>query len=144
METPKLNTKQADEIFCWSCGNAIKKEAVFCIHCGVVAHGKGRVVGSTGKSKGVAIAFAVFFSYWSWIYTWKQDWPKFVIGFTVNILGAFLLATIFYNLHRIGLGLDPDFCYPAGYGITTVAVWVYAIVDRAVRPTEKYENYPNI
>ncbi|MCL2025584.1 MAG: TM2 domain-containing protein [Leptospirales bacterium] len=38
--------KAADEIFCSSCGEVIKKEAEFCIKCGVRQRGSGNDVSS--------------------------------------------------------------------------------------------------
>jgi len=33
--TSQPPTKRTDEVFCWSCGAVIKREAEICVHCGV-------------------------------------------------------------------------------------------------------------
>lgn len=67
-DTKKAN-KGADEIFCRSCGEVIKKEAVICVHCGVPVGGD--LVGASPKEKRVAVLLAVFLGFWTWLYTYK-------------------------------------------------------------------------
>jgi len=74
--------KQSDEMFCPSCGEAIKKEAVICVHCGV------QIKKSTGepKKKATAVLLAVFLSYWTWLYTYKRDAWKFWLNLALSIV----------------------------------------------------------
>jgi TM2 domain-containing membrane protein YozV len=103
-----------DEMYCRSCGAIIKKDAEICVHCGVRAQ---RAVGFTPKDKTVAVLLAVFLSFWTWLYTYKKDAWKFWLGLGLNLVGW---AVLFI----------PNF-----------AIWIWAIVDVAVKPKEFYESY---
>ena len=107
----KQLTKQPDEIFCPSCGKAIKKEAEFCIYCGVRQKVSGQVI---KKSKTTAILLAVFLGAFAWLYCWRIDYWKFWVGLAIALIT---------------------------YGYGGVIVWIWAVVDMAVRPKEFYENY---
>ena len=75
-------SKQADEIFCPSCGAVIKREAELCVHCGVRV---GRPAAGR-KSKTTAILLAVFFSFFTWLYTYREDGAKFWGGLAISIV----------------------------------------------------------
>ena len=30
------------------------------------------------KSRITSLLLAIFFGFWSWLYTWRKDWPQFV------------------------------------------------------------------
>ena len=60
MEKNKVQEKGADEQYCSSCGAIIKKEAEFCVKCGVKAKGKSaHIEGSGSPSKVVAGILAI-------------------------------------------------------------------------------------
>jgi len=118
--------KGPDEIFCSSCGEPVKKEAVICVHCGVPikeAHALGY---SRPKSKAVAVVLAVFLSCFTWLYTYKIDAWKFFLTF-----GLILISII----------IDPE-----GYWswLPVLVTWAWAIIETATRPRELYENYPHM
>lgn len=75
------------------------------------------------KSKETAIVLAVLLSYWTWIYTWNEDWQKWIIALLFPPV-AFILNKSIYIFYLISLG-----------------VWIWAIIDRAVKPREQYQNY---
>jgi hypothetical protein len=67
----------------------------------------------------VSVLLAVFLSFWTWLYTYKKDAVKFWIGLVVGLgLGFFTM------------------------GITAIVVWVWAIIDTAVKPDSFYQQYP--
>jgi len=65
------------------------------------------------KDKQTAVVLAVFLSFWSWLYTFKQDKVKFWIGLILSAVGPFMLFL-------------PNFI-----------VWVWAIVDQATKDFKK-------
>jgi cation transport ATPase len=114
--TPQM--KQLDEIYCSSCGRAIKMQAVICVHCGVPVPGRSLTVGAARpKSKTAAVLLAVFLTFWTWCYTYKRDAWKFWLNLVFSIVTL-------------------------GIWAITVA-WVWAILDAAIKPTEYYEQFPN-
>jgi len=130
--------KKEDEIYCPECGKPVKKNAVFCVHCGVqIKELKASLMQATttgnpnAKSKATALVLAVFFGYWSWVYTYGRNGFKFWVAF----VGApAVIVTIAHFLKSYGtlfifLGL--------------AAIWIWAIADNAVRPDSFYDNYPN-
>lgn len=69
-----------------------------------------------GKSKGPAVALAILLGAWTWVYTWREDYWKFLIALLVNL---FLWWTI----------------------IVPFGLWIWAMVDVGRRPKEWYEEY---
>ncbi|MBI4234621.1 MAG: zinc ribbon domain-containing protein [Chloroflexi bacterium] len=113
-------TKGLDEIFCPSCGEIIKREAVICVKCGVPIRGGPfpgvSATASHSKSKVVAILLAVFLGFWTWLYTYQRDGWKFWLNLGLSIVTL---------------------------GIWGIVAWIWAIVAAAVRPEEFYASYPN-
>lgn len=79
---------------------------------------------STGKSKGGAIALAIFFSWWTWLYTYERNKTKFWWGMGLGILGGIL------TLFIVGL-------------VIIFAVWLWAVIDTIAAPDTFYTRYPN-
>ena len=73
------------------------------------------------KSKAVAIVFAVLFSYWSWLYTYRKDKMNFWAGFLIAIIGTPILIPV-------GIG----YLIPLG-------LFVWALIDRIKQPVEYYK-----
>ena len=118
-------TKQPDEMFCPSCGIAIKREAELCVHCGVRV---GRP--ATGnKNKTAAILFAVFFGFFTWLYTYREDYGKFWIGLSVLIIG-FILSIVAAG----AVGVIVWF-------FAAMGTWIWAIADTASKNDEWYAKY---
>jgi len=68
-----------------------------------------------GKDKTTAVLMAVFLSYWTWLYTYKQDKVKFWIGLGVSFVGLFFLL------------------------LPTIGIWVWAIIDRTTKDDKYYK-----
>lgn len=85
--------------------------AVTCPQCGTPTRS------DQPKDKTVAVLLAVFFGFWTWVYTYKRDAWKFWLN-----LGLGIVTLGFWALFV---------SYP------------WAIIDAAVRPASYYQNYPN-
>ncbi len=114
MASPK--TKAADEIYCHSCGEPIKKEAEICVKCGVRVKGADANAMAVPKDKTVAILLAVFLSLFTWLYTYKRDAWKFWVNFGLSIVT---------------------------FGFWGFIAWPWAIIDAAAKPQEYYKKFPN-
>lgn len=111
-EIKQIKDKALDEVFCSSCGNVIKKDAVVCIHCGV----PNRAATITHpKDRSIAIILAILFGPWTWAYTYEVDSTKFWINLAVTVVTC---------------------------GFWGLGAWIWAIIDVATRPQEFYDNYP--
>ena len=123
--------RRADEAFCHSCGNVISREAAICMACGVatrrVAYSSG-AGGVEAKSKTASVLLAIFFSYFTWIYTYREDAAKFWAGFGINIV--MFVLTVF----TLGLGIF--IWIPVG-----LAFWVWSMVDVTSKSDAWYANY---
>jgi len=113
--------------FCQNCGAAITPATEICVKCGAKV---GEVVAETkgGKSKATSVLLAVFLSFWTWLYTYKKDAWKFWVGLGLAILSGILAV--------VTLGISLIFTW-----IFTFGVWVWAIVDTAVKKDEWYRSY---
>lgn len=110
----KMRQKGADEIFCRSCGELIKKEAEICPHCGV--RQRKHFETTKTKSKKVAVLLAIFLGFWTWCYTYKKNSTKFWIGLIIN-------ALLFWTI------------------VVPIGIEIWAIIDSATKEREWYEQY---
>jgi hypothetical protein len=128
--------KKEGTMFCKNCGKQVDANAEFCGNCGTrvgeaVSQPAGQPapaappVSAGGKKKGVALVLAIFFSFFTWLYTFKRDSKKFFIG-----LGAWILVII---LGFVGVG--------AFLGILMFAIWIWGIADVARKNDEWYRSY---
>ena len=69
-----------------------------------------------GKDKELAVILAVFLSFWTWAYSYNRDGTKFWIGLIVSFIGIFMLM------------------------LPTLAIWIWAIIDRASLDRKEYKN----
>ena len=86
-----------------------------------------------GKYKGVAIALALFAPPLTWLYTYKRDSAKFLVGLLLSGLG----------FSGIPLAYATDSILPVGLMGLNVFVLVWALGDVISKPTEWYIRYPN-
>lgn len=98
---------------CRHCGNGLVATAVVCTSCGSPV---GKV-----KSKPAAVVLAVFLSFWSWLYTYSKNGWKFWVGLALTIIG-------------FASGRQ-------GGGLILLGVWMWSVVDNAVKPTTYYTSY---
>ncbi len=104
------------------------------------------------KSKTVAVVLAVFLGFWAWLYTYKNNSLKFWI--TLGVFGLVFIITSAYSCSII-----TDSMNYGGYGtnyfggsfigfiiftnIISFGVWVWSVVDNAIKPESFYRDYPN-
>lgn len=74
-----------------------------------------------GQIETAAVLLAVFFSFWTWLYTYRIDAAKFWAGLILCILG--LVTILFFG------------------GFIFFAVWLWAVLDSAVKPEATYRAY---
>lgn len=76
------------------------------------------------KDRSLALIMAVLFSFMTWSYTYARNWPKFWIG---------LILTGISSLLALQTG---------SWLALAAAVWIWAIVDTASKPTDYYLQFP--
>jgi hypothetical protein len=107
--------------YCAACGNGLVASAAICPRCGTAASGS---LLPAGKSKAVAVILAVFFSFWSWLYTYKQDGHKFWTGLGIT-LATFVTAVVGIAHQSPGVA--------ALWYLGSLGVWIWSVVDAAVK-----------
>jgi hypothetical protein len=115
--------------FCNACAAPTNPLAEICVKCGARLTTQA-VSGASqgGKSKTGSVLLAVFLSFWTWLYTYKKDAWKFWVGLGLSIFMVILaIAT---------LGISALFTW-----IISLGVWIWAIVDVAVKNSEWYRSY---
>jgi hypothetical protein len=149
-----------DEIYksCPECGKLIKWEAVICPYCGVqvkelkvdVSYNPTFAVNvNPVKSKTVAVVLAIFFGYWSWLYTYKINKGKFWFFLIADIVRTIYMFRLIitqsnidiYNFSQI---ISSDFYVAILFSsILTVISWLWALISNSTKPNLFYINYPN-
>ena len=146
-----MNEKNEDEIYCPECGETIKRNSVFCIHCGiqineiVVKHVK-KNIEIIPKSKTVALILSFFLGFWAWLYTYGKNKIKFWICagafaffFFINFIYSFYIALADpYTLKNQSSGLT-IFIWILGIGF-----WIWSMADNGAKSKEFYEQYPTL
>jgi hypothetical protein len=125
------------------------------------------------KNKNIAVVLVIFFSFWSWLYTYRKNLVKFWITLSLNIIAVitiFITGIIFIGIITEG---HPEYIeYLRGFetlfhsdsanisaasyrtfsiiilalvliSIFEIGIWIWAIVDNAMKPKAFYALYPN-
>ena len=80
-----------------------------------------------GKSKSTALILAIFFSFFTWLYTSKRDGKKFWLALIIYLVCLF---TLFGSIYL--------------YDVQTIilpAIWLWAVLSTAFRKSEWYAQY---
>lgn len=83
------------------------------------------------KTKISAVLLVIFFGIFGWLYTVKKSAGKFIVGFFV-LLGIFSIYLMWSNVIILFM-----------FYIASFAMWVWAIVDIAIKPEIFFTEYPN-
>ena len=154
LESEERPQRTAEEIYCWNCGRPIHRQAVICVKCGVSARGPSLRIAGT-KSKTTAILLAVFFSYWSWLYTFQKNKAKFFIGLGCQGLCLIICFMVYlgrtdaFYYHRLlntpvfGFGIEHDTASLFMTFAISIGVWIWSIVDNSTKPEPYFSQYPN-
>jgi hypothetical protein len=100
-----------------------------------------------------SILLAVFLSCWTWLYTYKKDgwkfWTGLGISLAIGIIGTVIVWVNFANNLNTYGDLPDSFLvqflifYVVAL-IVGIGLWIWAIVDTAIKSNEWYDNYPNL
>lgn len=108
--------------FCTVCGAGLVARAAICPRCGSpVDHRAPR----RRRGRAVAVLLAVFFSFFTWLYTYAEDAVRFWIGLGVNLAGAALYVALALTSSKPG--------WIVVWLLPSLAVWLWAIVTQANR-----------
>jgi hypothetical protein len=111
--------------YCVTCGGGLVATAAICPRCGTPV--SGTRPGQVGaKSRTAAVLLAVFFSFWSFLYTYRTSAWKFWLGLGLTVFSFILGESIVYATHNPGGA--------AAWGLIAVGVWIWSIVDRSTKP----------
>ena len=150
--------KGTDEIYCPECGKLIRRSAVFCEHCGVKLKDakenysepaqQKKEYGVSPKSKAVAIILAVFFGYWTWLYTYKRDSKKFWVYLCISLpstVGVIILLNMVISGYSSPLAYEFLVDYGTWvwlYFLVSASASIWALINSIGRPESFYNNYP--
>jgi hypothetical protein len=148
----------AGTAFCPACAGPTTPLSEICVKCGTRLISSTTVVPSSRnrKSKTASILLAVFLSYWTWLYTYKKDAWKFWVGLGINTVfgvGFFvvLISMLVRSTRNQGYGgqLEGSFfvLFFVSYlclWIIVTGIWVWGIVDTAIKKNDWYDNYPDV
>jgi len=124
------------------------------------------------KKKSTAIFLAIFFSYWSWLYTYKKNITKFWICFSINIIAIIFIFKAGLVFIRITTEGHPEFIeflkgletflqsnsvdisefyhrtfsiilFTLGItGILETGIWIWALIYNSTKNKNFYADYP--
>ena len=91
-------------------------------------------------SKIVAVVFAVLFGYIAWLYTYERDGNKFYVGLAIQVATLLsALATLYVTAYWMILGF---ITLVLSLSLALSGIWIWALVDTALKKVEWYKNYP--
>ncbi|MBA7469327.1 hypothetical protein ES707_04594 [subsurface metagenome] len=125
--------KKPDEIYCPECGKIIKKNTVICPHCGIQVKELKTTSTFSVKSKAVAVVLAIFFSFFSWLYTYGRNEIKFWVFSIITSILCFL---------RFGTDLSEGSIIYSIFPVVTFLIWVYSIIDNSTKSYKFFSDYP--
>ncbi len=134
--------------YCQNCGSQVDSLAEVCVKCGA----RLTRISVNKKSKVNSVLLAVFLGPVTWLYTYKRDKTKFWIGFgATTILGIVSLVPLVSLITSAMAGaldlMDMADAISGAMGIygllslAGTALWLWSIVDTAVKKQEWYDNY---
>jgi hypothetical protein len=145
-----------ETVFCSACGNKLISTAVICPSCGSpTSRYKDNTNG--GKRKSTAVILAVFFGYWSFLYTYSVDRFKFWCCLaSLAILGGFwgFLYSQYQQNYAVYEGCGEDggggnICANANLPgqvlllvwIVQFIIWLISLLVVSTRDPDEYRNY---
>lgn len=121
--------------YCKVCGNGLVSTAVVCPRCGSpvrmrrprlpAQQNEAEVAPARAPARAPALLLAVFLSFWTWLYTYRQDGPKFWAGLVVNLVGAACYGVLAAVTGKSG--------WVIVWLLPALAVWLWAIVSQATK-----------
>lgn len=83
-----------------------------------------------GKNKILALFIAIFFGPWTWLYTYRQDWWKLLLGLVISY-GMFVMPLM------TAKSILPDHV-PL---IIILTIWLLAVINVSIRKWQWYSDY---
>ena len=140
-------TEHQNAVFCVACANQLVQTAAFCPKCGTPrAYVPGHSPTSASKSKTTSVLLAVFLSFWSYLYTYKQDKVKFWVSLGASLTASLVLflvilldsvgvfAMLWVNDRDNDLWLMPHFFAQLLVFVTSLSIWITAVIVSARKP----------
>jgi len=133
--------KQNDEIYCPECGKLIKRNFSFCPYCRaeILKKEQNTIIQTIktnsmthSKNKMSAVILAIFAGLFSWLYTYKKNAAKFWISISIIIAFWVFYGSTNWNL-LVGIFVS----------IVNFGIWLWVLIDNAIKPDIFYDNYPN-
>ena len=84
------------------------------------------------KSKTAAVVLAVFFSFWSWLYTYGKNAMKFWIIIAVYAV----IPVVFYSILST---LSAMSAYYYIMGLLSFGIWLWCLLDNSLKPNDFYK-----
>jgi hypothetical protein len=149
----------AGNSYCPACAAQTTPLSEICTKCGShlnASAGDDRPVNA--KSKVASILLAVFLGFWTWLYTYKLDGWKFWVGLGANVVLVILTYVILFAVFGGWMGMGNYYNYGdeeivgrvmlwVGYiaiaSIVSFGLWLWAVIDAAIKKDVWYNNYPN-
>jgi len=113
-----------------------------------------QIKGDPAKNKVVAVVLAVFLSFWSWLYTYGKNKIKFWSA--IGVYAILFMANVCYSCTMIQDSMyyedavTPDSYFTGGFlalaifiNIVYFGIWLWAVLDNALKPESFYRDYPN-
>jgi len=101
------------------------------------------------KNKTAAILLAVFLGFWTWLYTYQKDGWKFWVSLALTLAGMAVLIYTTVNIitarNSPAVASDPLTAWMAAWVVAyiiTGSLWLWGILDTALKKRNWYENYP--
>lgn len=145
---------------CTGCGKLIKWNAVICTYCGIQVqelkvdtnYNYPKYIENSYpvKNKTTAVVLAIFFGYWSWLYTYKINSGKFWFLLMLDVLRFFFLCQFIisksnleiYNYSQI---FSSDFYILILLSSTwTLITWLWALINNSIKTNSFYRDYPHV
>ena len=94
------------------------------------------------KRKKTSVLLAVFLGFWSWLYTWRKDWPQFIVGAVLHCV----VAPALFAMGAFGDvgGFAVQTALICAAVLLQAVVWFAAIIDAVATPSGWYANYPKV
>lgn len=141
--------KAADEVFCRSCGEAIKKEAEICPNCGVRNERAETSSTSSSRSKSRSYSTTVSDSWWYGVAGGVALWVLLLIlastaagsdtllGFLLIIVWAGLPIATYFDMQyvRANSEWDPN----TGIWVVLMAIWIANVAAGALYLYRRHE-----
>jgi ribosomal protein L40E len=97
--------------------------------------------GFNPKSKPAAVILSIFFSFWSWLYTYKINFKKFWVTFSI-IFGGLIIIIILIVQGGATLFVRYGTWIWFFWLLCSGPIWLWALLDNSFKSASFFINYP--